>query len=95
MDHVFATQIGSPIGSERVSRDFARIVRKAPPHLTFHGLRHTAASLMIAGGVHAETIADILGHSSITITMDVYGHLLKGVQEEAVTILDSQLFGTL
>ncbi|MCH8063636.1 MAG: tyrosine-type recombinase/integrase [Chloroflexi bacterium] len=77
--HVFATQIGSPIGSERVARDLARIVRKSGlPHLTFHGLRHTAASLMIAGGVHARTIADILGHSRIT--MDLYGHLLKGVQ---------------
>ncbi|MCH7653481.1 MAG: sigma-70 family RNA polymerase sigma factor, partial [Chloroflexi bacterium] len=94
--YVFVTPIGTPIGGERVSKDFARIVKGSGlPYLTFHGLRHTAASLMIAGGVHARTIADILGHSSITITMDVYGHLLKGVQEEAVNILDGQLSGTL
>ena len=94
--HVFTTPIGTPIGGERVSKDFAKIVKQSDlPHLTFHGLRHTAASLMIAGGVHARTIADILGHSTITTTMDVYGHLLKGVQEEAVSILDGQLSGTL
>ena len=61
------------------------------PYMSFHGLRHTAASLMIAGGVHAKAIADILGHSSITVTMDTYGHLLKGVGEEAINVLESQL----
>ena len=75
-----------------MSKDFARIVRDdGLPHLSFHGLRHTAASLMIAGGVHAKAIADILGHSSITVTMDTYGHLLKGVGEEAINVLEKQL----
>jgi integrase len=50
---------------------------------------------LIAQGIQARTIADILGHSSITITMDVYGHLLKGVQEDAINVLGEQLSGTL
>lgn len=90
--HVFTNPDGSPISGERVSKDFARIVKGSGlPNMSFHGLRHTAASLMIAGGVHAKAIADILGHSSITVTMDTYGHLLKGVGEEAINVLETQL----
>jgi integrase len=78
-----------------VSKDFARIVKGSGlPHMTFHGLRHTAASLMIAGGVHARAIADILGHSSITVTMDTYGHLMPGVQQDAINVLNRQLSRT-
>ena len=46
---------------------------------------------MIACNVHARAIADILGHSSISITMDVYGHLLSDTQRDAVKVLDEQL----
>ncbi|MCH7625801.1 MAG: site-specific integrase [Chloroflexi bacterium] len=91
-DFVFTNPDGSPISGERVSKDFAKIVRANDlPYLTLHGLRHTAASLMIAGNVHARAIADILGHSSISITMDVYGHLLNDTQRDAVKVLDEQL----
>ena len=90
--HVFSNENGTPISGERVSKDFAKIVKRNDlPHIPLHGLRHTAASLMIAGGVHARTIADILGHSSISTTMDVYGHLISGVQQGAVSVLDAAL----
>jgi len=94
--HVFTCEDGSPISGERVSREFARIVRENKlPYLTLHGLRHTAASMMIAGGIHARTIADVLGHSSIVTTMDVYGHLMVGVQRSAMELLDEKMAGTL
>ena len=64
-------------------------------YLTLHGLRHTAASMMIAGGIHARTIADVLGHSSIVKTMDVYGHLMVGIQRSAMELLDEKMAGTL
>jgi integrase len=93
--HVFTKGDGSPISGSRASKSFAKLVKgNGLPHLTFHGLRHTAASLLIAGGVHARTIADILGHSSITVTMDTYGHLMPGVQEDAINVLDGQLSGS-
>ncbi|MDA1229082.1 MAG: tyrosine-type recombinase/integrase, partial [Chloroflexi bacterium] len=93
--HVFANEDGSPISGDRLSKNFARIVKAAAlPHLSFHGLRHTAASLMIADGTHGRTIADILGHSSITVTMDTYGHLMPGIQAAAINALDSQLSGS-
>ena len=90
--YVFTDELGSPIRPDRLTKEFGQIVKaERLPHLSFHGLRHTAASLMIAGDVHARTIADILGHSTITVTMDTYGHMMKGVQQDAINVLDEQL----
>ncbi|MHB8263124.1 MAG: tyrosine-type recombinase/integrase [Acidimicrobiales bacterium] len=58
------------------------------PDLRFHDLRHTCASLLIAQGVHPRVIQSRLDHSSITVTMDVYGHLFPSVDESASDLLD-------
>lgn len=57
--------------------------------LRFHDLRHTCASLLIASGAHPKAICDRLGHSSITITMDRYGHLLPSVDAALADALDA------
>ena len=59
--------------------------------ITFHECRHTFASLMIAAGVNAKALSVFMGHSSITITMDRYGHLMPGSEEEAAGLLDAYL----
>ena len=67
------------------------IVNKVPAYRgapRFHDLRHTAASLAIAAGAHAKTIQQRLGHSSIGVTMDRYGHLMAGVDEQLADDLD-------
>jgi integrase len=56
-----------------------------------HDARHTAASLMIAAGLNPKEISEYLGHASITITIDRYGHLLPGSFSEAATRLDAYL----
>ena len=56
-----------------------------------HDLRHTYASIMISTGVNLVYIRDQLGHSSIKVTADVYGHLLKGNAEKPVDVLDTML----
>ncbi len=53
------------------------------PGLSFHDLRHSHAAHLIAAGVHAKTIQARLGHASIRITLDTYGHLMAGVDEDA------------
>ena len=58
--------------------------------LTFHGLRHTAAGLLIEAGAHIETIKQRLGHSSIRVTSDVYGSLLPSVDEGVTTALEQR-----
>ena len=56
-----------------------------------HAARHTAASVMIAAGVNVKALSEFLGHASITITLDLYGHLLPGSIAEAATLLDAYL----
>lgn len=59
--------------------------------LTLHEARHTFASLMIAAGVNAKALSSYMGHASITITLDRYGHLMPGNEEEAAALLDGYL----
>jgi integrase len=56
-----------------------------------HEARHTCASIMIAAGVNAKAITDYLGHSSIEVTFDLYGHLMPGNEAEAVALIDAYL----
>lgn len=62
-----------------------------PEHVRFHDLRHTCASLCIALGAHPKAIQERLGHSSITVTLDRYGHLFPGNEDEAAGLLDTYL----
>jgi integrase len=59
--------------------------------ITPHACRHTFASLMIAAGVNAKALSTFMGHSNISITLDRYGHLMPGSEEEAALLLDSYL----
>jgi integrase len=57
----------------------------------FHELRHSYASFMIAAGVNAKALSQYMGHSSITVTLDRYGHLMPGSEKEAADLLDGFL----
>ena len=59
--------------------------------ITLHECRHTCASLMIAAGVNAKALSEYLGHASVTITFDRYGHLMPGNEDEAAGLLDAYL----
>jgi integrase len=59
--------------------------------ITLHEARHTYASLMIAAGVNAKSLQTYMGHSSVTVTYDRYGHLMPGNEEEAASLLDAYL----
>ena len=90
--YVFTQQDGTLIDPDRVSRDFARVVREAGlPHLTVRGLRHAHATLLLSSGVHPKIVSERLGHSTIAITMDIYSHVLPGLQERAALALDQTL----
>jgi integrase len=65
--------------------------RASLKRLTLHEARHTFASLMIAAGVNAKALSTYMGHSSITITLDRYGHLFPGNEDEAAGLLDAYL----
>jgi integrase len=56
-----------------------------------HECRHTFASFMIAAGVNAKALSTYMGHASVTITFDRYGHLMPGNEQEAAQLLDDYL----
>lgn len=78
-----------PIAPDAFSHAFATFLQKnGLPHMRFHDLRHTHVSLLIKYGVEMKAISSRVGHSSIGITMDLYGHLLDGVDREAASRLE-------
>ncbi len=87
---VFRSEAGTPIGQHAFRRTFRRACARAglSPAPRVHDLRHTAASLAIAAGAHPKLIQDMLGHSSVTTTMNVYGHLFDSLHEEVADRLD-------
>ncbi len=89
---VFVAPEGGPLRRSTFrTRVFDPAVKRAElDGLTFHGLRHTAAGLLIEAGAHIETIKQRLGHSSIRVTSDVYGSLLPSVDEGVTTALEQR-----
>jgi integrase len=85
--HVFTMEDGRALDPAYVTRLF-QTLRKGSgdplPPLSFHGLRHCAASLMLASGADIAVVSKLLGHASIAITADVYGHLVGTVASDAV-----------
>lgn len=71
-------------------RSFKRITKNAElPAIRFHDLRHTAATLLFAQGVHPKIVQERLGHSSISLTLDTYSHVLPSMQLEAAAKMDA------
>lgn len=62
--------------------------------VTFQGLRHTHATLLLKEGVNVTVVSEWLGHANISITLDTYSHVLPSMQQEAADRIDTALFGT-
>jgi integrase len=90
--YVFTQLDGSPIDPDRISKEFPKLVKAhGLPHLTFHGLRHAHATLALSAGINPKIVSERLGHSSIAVTMDIYSHVLPGMQEEAALAVERLL----
>jgi integrase len=89
---VFGRSAERPFEPVTLAERAARAWKKAGlVGITLHECRHTFASLMIAAGVSAKALSTYMGHASVTITLDRYGHLFPGNEEEAAGLLDSYL----
>jgi integrase len=88
---VFSTSVGTPISVHNLhNRSWKPLLARAGlPHSTrFHDLRHTCATLLLTKGVHPKIVQEMLGHSSTTITLDTYSHVLPNMQEKAVEAME-------
>jgi integrase len=92
-DLVFADAVGGPLEGRHVLRHYFRPLLQAAglPPIRFHDLRHTTATLLLAQGIHPKVVSEMLGHTTIGITLDTYSHVLPEMQREAATSLDQLL----
>src|SRR5207302_2888348 len=90
---VFCDTHGGPLRkSNLVRRSFLPLLKRAGlPVIRFLDLRHTAATLLLAQGVHPKIVQERLGHSQISLTLDTYSHVLPGMGREAAPKLDALL----
>jgi integrase len=87
---VFCTRLGTSISYHNLhNRSWKPLLEKAGlPHKRFHDLRHTCATLLLTKGVHPKIVQEMLGHSSISITLDTYSHVLPNMQDKAVEAME-------
>jgi integrase len=89
---LFPSEIGTPLEERNVLRRFQAICEANQlPRLRVYDLRHTHASLLIHEGVHPKKISERLGHSSIKLTMDTYGHLFEGSDRDSADKMEKLL----
>lgn len=89
---VWTTYLTTRLVPETVSRWFADFIKRHKlPKITFHGLRHTAATILIAYGASAPDVSKMLGHSTTTTTMNIYAHAFDGSNKKLAATMEKVL----
>jgi len=90
MDVVFSSRVGTYIESSNLQKWFKALLKSAAlPNIRFHDLRHSAATILLVMGVHPKVVQELLGHTTISMTMDTYSHVLPSMQTEAMGKMDT------
>ena len=81
---------GSPLQPDYITHEWVRqLAKSALPRVRFHDLRHAHATHLLSSGVHPKVASERLGHSTIGITLDLYSHVMPGMQEDAAAKVDA------
>jgi integrase len=89
-DLIFPSSIGTPKNQSGLYREFEDFLKKVGlPKIRFHDLRHTAASLLLNHGIAPIIVSRRLGHYKVSMTLDIYGHLMPEMQGEAAELIDT------
>jgi integrase len=90
---VFPSQKGTTMTAKNLTaRSFKPILRRAGlPNIRLHDLRHTCATLLLSKGVHPKLVQELLGHATISITLDTYSHVLPGMGDQTAAAMESAL----
>jgi integrase len=90
--YVVAQADGEPLKPNSLTHEFIRFLAgTALPRVRFHDLRHSHATHLLASGVHPKIAQERLGHATIAVTLDLYSHVLPGMQEDAASRVDAAL----
>ncbi|MQS12059.1 tyrosine-type recombinase/integrase [Streptomyces kaniharaensis] len=90
--YIFTTRTGRPIEPTNLYRSFVRVSKAAEvPAIRLHDARHGCSTLLVACGVPPRVVMEILGHSQIGLTMNVYTHVAQDTQREALGNIDRLL----
>jgi integrase len=83
---------GRPLQPRILTHEWVRVLSaKEKPRIRFHDLRHAHATHLLASGVHTKIASERLGHSKVGITLDLYSHVMSGMQENAAARVDEAL----
>jgi integrase len=89
-DFIFTSQSGSPIDPHILGDQFRRALSEAGlPRIRIHDLRHTAATHLLGRGVHPKIVQELLGHSTITLTLDTYSHVAPGMHAQVADHMEA------
>ncbi len=89
---IFGRTPASPFAANRLQRHADRAWAAAGlDRITPHECRHSFAAMMVAAGVNAKALQTFMGHASITLTLDTYGHLMPGSEAQAAELVESYL----
>jgi integrase len=92
--YVFTSEVGEPIRPDSLTYAFTKATRAAGvPDIGVHGLRHTAATLLLAAGVQPHVVQERLGHADISITLGLYSHALPKQRADAARLLGDAIYG--
>jgi len=93
--YVFCGADGAPLHPDTITATFQAIIRDLDvPRIRLHDLRHTSATLALKAGIHPKVVSERLGHATVSITLDLYSHVLDGMQAEAAEQISAVVFGT-
>lgn len=91
-DLVFCTALGTPLNPNKVLERFKTLLKRAGlPHIRFHDLRHSTATILLKMQTHPKIVQELLGHSRIAETLDIYSHVLPTIQGDAMNKLNDNL----
>jgi integrase len=94
-DLVFTDEAGGPLHPDWFTRMFNRLAQSAGlPRIRLHDLRHSYATLALQAGVHPKVVSERLGHATVGITLDLYSHVVEGLDAEAADTVAERLFGS-
>jgi integrase len=90
---IFASEKGEPINRHNLTRrSFKPLLKRAGlPQIRFHDLRHTCATLLLTRNVNVKIVSEMLGHSTIAITLDTYSHVLPNMRDQAAAAMEEAL----